>query len=61
MWFLLFSSSLCSPLISSSHGLLFPEKKITWKKVWVRLMSGRSLKLKNMQKQGNLLRSVKIG
>jgi hypothetical protein len=39
-------------------GLLFPEK-ITWQKVWVRLTSGRSMEVKNMQKEGNLLRSVK--
>jgi hypothetical protein len=44
-WCPLFSSLLRSPLTSSYHSLLFP-KKVTWKKVWVRLMSGRSLKLK---------------
>jgi hypothetical protein len=30
-----------------------------WQKVWVPLMSRRSLKVKNMQKQGNLIHSVK--
>jgi hypothetical protein len=58
-WSLLFSSLLRSLLTSSSHNLLFP-KKVTWQKVWVHLTSERSLKLKNMQKQENLLRSVKM-
>jgi hypothetical protein len=35
------------------------SQKIMWQKDWVRLKSRRSLKVKNMQKQGNLLRSVK--
>jgi hypothetical protein len=47
-----------SSLTSSSPALVFP-KKMTWKKVWVCLMSERSLKVKNMKKQGNLLHSVK--
>jgi hypothetical protein len=48
----------CSPLTSSSHGPLFPEKMM-WQNDWARLTSGRSLKMKNMQKQENLLRSAK--
>jgi hypothetical protein len=59
-WSLLFSSLLCSTLTSSSRDLLFPEK-MTWQRFWVHLTSDRSLKLKNMQKQENLLRSVKTG
>jgi hypothetical protein len=35
------------------------SQKIMWQKDWVRLKSRRSLKVKNMQKQGNLLQSVK--
>jgi hypothetical protein len=35
------------------------SKKMMWKKYWVHLTVGRSLKVKNMQKQSNLLRSAK--
>jgi hypothetical protein len=35
------------------------SQKVTWQKVWVRLTFGRSLEVKNMQKQENLLRGVK--
>jgi hypothetical protein len=49
---------LRSPLTFSSHGLLFREK-ITWQKHWVYLMFEGSLNVKNMQKQANLLHSVK--
>jgi hypothetical protein len=37
------------------------SQKMMWQKVWVSLTSVRPLKLKNMQKQGNLIRCVKSG
>jgi hypothetical protein len=52
------SSSLLRLPLTSSHDLLFLEKMM-WQKHWVRLMSGKFLKVKNMQKQENLLCSVK--
>jgi hypothetical protein len=52
-----FSSSLGSLLTSSSHDPRNP-KNMTWQKEWVCLMFGMSLKVKNMQKQENLLRCV---
>jgi hypothetical protein len=45
-------------LTYSSHDPLILEKMM-WQKEWVRLTSGRSLKVKNMQKQANMLHSVK--
>jgi hypothetical protein len=47
-----------SVLTLSSHGLLFTEK-VMWQTYLVYLTSGRSLKLKNMQKQENLPCRVK--
>jgi hypothetical protein len=57
-WWALFLPSWRPLLTSSSPTLVFPEN-ITWQKIWVRLTSGRSLEVKNMQKQEYLLRSVK--
>jgi hypothetical protein len=35
------------------------SQKMMWQKVWVHLTSKRSLEVKNMQKQENMLDSVK--
>jgi hypothetical protein len=56
-WFPLFFSLLCSTLTSSSHGILNPEK-ITWKKDWVRLTSGRSLIVKKHAKNKKICFTV---
>jgi hypothetical protein len=47
------------PIDFSSHGLIFPKKNMMWQKDWVCLTSRRSVKVKNMQNQGNLLHGVK--
>jgi hypothetical protein len=53
------SLALLRPLLtSSSHDPLIPEKMML-QKDWVHLTSRRSLNVKNMQKQENLLRNVK--
>jgi hypothetical protein len=54
----LFWFSWRSPLTSYSHDPVFP-KKMMWQEEWVCLMSERPLKVKNMQKQENLLSSIK--
>jgi hypothetical protein len=57
-WWAPSSISWHPPLTSSCLVLLYPEK-VTWQKNWVLLTFGRFLEVKNMQKQENMLHSVK--
>jgi hypothetical protein len=56
LWSPLFPA-LLRYLLTSSHGLLFPEK-ITWQKDWVRLTYGRSLKVKKTYKNKEIYFTV---